>query len=324
VGSNVQTVPEQADIASQQARSELQQKLVEATERLGLSNRATEFEGAPHLETDLEIAELREMVSRHEQVMLRATSAAQDAQKRLKESQIEVAKLQAQLKGALAAADAAKSALQPDELVRIQLARVQKDLQRERAIRQVETEQTTAKVAKLETALAEAREELEARKSRAAHPKLLIGAAALVSLLVLAALAVLVWRQSGPRVAAEAALPGRTGGESSSAEGSSGEIPLPVRRRAGKQSPAGPSSSNEPTFTKSLDRLTHALSAFPGQDPQAVLLAVSLKQSSADNKVCSFAWNDGQPSLLLGSGKSKGDSLSSALSQCADAVEHFR
>lgn len=103
----------------------------------------------------------------------------------------------------------------------------------------------------------------------------------------------------------------------------SGMTSIAALRRA-RTTPAGrtplPVSSGRADFSGALDRLDYALQAFPGVKPETVLHAVY-----QSNRQCALLWNEGHPALIYGGGSSTSkDSLASALSHCADAIENLR
>jgi hypothetical protein len=326
VGSSTQNAEprDAANAASPQARAELTQTVSDASERLGFIVRPdAAAENDTVLETRIEIARLKEMLSGQEQATLRALGSARDLQNQLKDALGEVARLNTQLKVALAAADTARISPPDSQFAQSQLLRMQKDLQRERAGRQSEAEQGTEKISKLEVALADAVDQLGRSKTAPPLVKTWTGVAAAAILAGILAGSGMFWylRHSGPPAEAEQQDAVADSSPVPSQEGSS----MPVRRSsAWSPSKESAASKAQPEFTRSLDRLTRALGAFPGQDPQAVLLQVSLKRSTSQKRVCSFDWKDGQPALVFDKGKLGGNSLSSAITECAEAVEQFR
>ena len=74
--------------------------------------------------------------------------------------------------------------------------------------------------------------------------------------------------------------------------------------------------SSAPDFTQSVDRLSQALAAWPGRDPEEVL-----RQVQQAGKGCALRWNAGEPSLLFGGLGAKSSSFGAVMTQCAEAVE---
>lgn len=311
------------DSSSQQTRLKLRPTPSEPVERIGLSEKAG-ADSEQTLEVRIEIARLKEMLSEQEQATLRALGSARDFQNQLKDALGEAARLQTQLKVALAAADTARVSPPDSHYAQSQFLRVQKDLQRERAGRESEAEQSADKILKLEAALADAIHEGTRRRTSgpAAKTWLGIGSAAMIAGILAGTGMFWLLRHGG----------GAVGARESDSDGVADVAPVyrqdssaPVRRSANwSPSKETPGAKAQPEFTRSIDRLTRALGAFPGQDPQAVLLQVALKRSTSGKKVCSFDWKDGQPALVFDKGKSGSYSLSSAITECAEAVEQFR
>jgi hypothetical protein len=74
-----------------------------------------------------------------------------------------------------------------------------------------------------------------------------------------------------------------------------------------------------PDFTESVDRLSQALAALSGRDPEDVL-----RQVQQAGKGCALRWNAGEPSLLFGGLGAKSSSFGAVIAQCAEAVEKLR
>jgi len=72
-------------------------------------------------------------------------------------------------------------------------------------------------------------------------------------------------------------------------------------------------------FAGASTRLDQALSRFKGEKMEAVLRRVHKENAAKGISVCSFAWNNGQVSLLFGA--KEGMDVDAAMSSCADAVE---
>lgn len=72
-------------------------------------------------------------------------------------------------------------------------------------------------------------------------------------------------------------------------------------------------------FTAALARLDQALSKFGSNNPELVLQRVHQQNAAHGASVCSFEWNNGQPSLMLGTDDSM--KLETALGLCAEAVD---
>ena len=68
-----------------------------------------------------------------------------------------------------------------------------------------------------------------------------------------------------------------------------------------------------------LARLDQALDNFKGEKPEEVLKRVHLQNAAKGITVCSFAWNNGDPTLEFDT--KEGLDLNASMSRCADAVE---
>jgi hypothetical protein len=72
-------------------------------------------------------------------------------------------------------------------------------------------------------------------------------------------------------------------------------------------------------FAAGLGRLDQALDSFKGEKPEAVLQRVHLQNAAKGITVCSFAWNNGDPTLEFDT--KEGLDLNASMTRCADAVE---
>jgi DNA-binding transcriptional MerR regulator len=72
-------------------------------------------------------------------------------------------------------------------------------------------------------------------------------------------------------------------------------------------------------FAAGLGRLDQALDSFKGEKPEEVLQRVHLQNAAKEITVCSFAWNNGDPTLEFGT--KEGLDLNASMTRCADAVE---
>jgi DNA-binding transcriptional MerR regulator len=85
-----------------------------------------------------------------------------------------------------------------------------------------------------------------------------------------------------------------------------------------------PADRSKPTghdFAAGLGRLDQALDNFKGEKPEEVLQRVHLQNAAKGITVCSFAWNNGDPTLEFGT--KEGLDLNASMTRCADAVEKF-
>jgi hypothetical protein len=83
--------------------------------------------------------------------------------------------------------------------------------------------------------------------------------------------------------------------------------------------PADRSKSTGHDFTAGLGRLDQALDSFKGEKPEEVLQRVHLQNAAKGITVCSFAWNNGDPTLEFDT--KEGLDLNASMTRCADAVE---
>jgi DNA-binding transcriptional MerR regulator len=72
-------------------------------------------------------------------------------------------------------------------------------------------------------------------------------------------------------------------------------------------------------FAAGLGRLDDALNSFKGEKPEDVLQRVHLHNAAKGISVCSFEWNNGDPTMEFGS--KEGMDLNASMTRCADAVE---
>ena len=72
-------------------------------------------------------------------------------------------------------------------------------------------------------------------------------------------------------------------------------------------------------FAAGLGRLDQALDNFKGEKPEEVLQRVHLQNAAKGITVCSFAWNNGDPTLQFDA--KEGVDLNASMTRCADAVE---
>jgi DNA-binding transcriptional MerR regulator len=72
-------------------------------------------------------------------------------------------------------------------------------------------------------------------------------------------------------------------------------------------------------FAAGLGRLDDALNSFRGEKPEDVLQRIHLQNAAKGISVCSFEWNNGDPTMEFGS--KEGMDLNASMTRCADAVE---
>ncbi len=83
-----------------------------------------------------------------------------------------------------------------------------------------------------------------------------------------------------------------------------------------RSKPAGPAGKD---FAAGLGRLDQALDNFKGEKPEEVLQRVHLQYAAKGMTVCSFDWNNGDPTLQFGT--AEGLDLNASMTRCAEAVE---
>ena len=83
-----------------------------------------------------------------------------------------------------------------------------------------------------------------------------------------------------------------------------------------------PASNSKPSghdLSAGLTRLDQALDNFKGEKPEDVLKRVQLQNAARGISVCSFSWNNGDPTLQFNT--AEGIDLNASMQRCADAVE---
>ncbi len=85
--------------------------------------------------------------------------------------------------------------------------------------------------------------------------------------------------------------------------------------------PASPSAKTDlHDFTDAMVQLDRALGHFRGNQPEDVIRRIRNENAAKGVSVCSFEWNDGEPSLLFGSGE-RNLGLDTVIAHCADAID---
>ena len=275
----------------------------------------------------VEIEKLREMLREQQQATMRAVHAAADLQGQLSTAQTEVEKIGKKYYGFSKQAGAA-NARKAAEIERLHAHWHQTtlDLDKQKQERKAEAIRATAKLSDLRKELAAAgvpgisggtfpRHGSENRRFRRA----MIAVATAVAIV---GSGVVFWRASITQSPAH---------RHPSAEARASDAPVAILQTAtehpSKSPPLADSTggllgglSSEPTaaFTSALTGLDFALSSFPGREPEDVL-----REASKTKHACMLQWNDGHPSLIFGSGPSQSNSLSSTITQCAEAVKRL-
>ena len=83
-----------------------------------------------------------------------------------------------------------------------------------------------------------------------------------------------------------------------------------------------PAASAKPSghdLSAGLTRLDQALDNFKGEKPEDVLRRVQVQNASKGISVCTFSWNNGDPTLQFNT--ADGMDLNTSMQRCADAVE---
>jgi DNA-binding transcriptional MerR regulator len=107
--------------------------------------------------------------------------------------------------------------------------------------------------------------------------------------------------------------------------GSSGAADNPTSAEAKDDSSVVQAATPQPgkpaghDFAAGLGRLDQALDSFKGEKPEEVLQRVHLRNAAKGITVCSFAWNNGDPTLEFGT--KEGLDLNASMARCAEAVE---
>jgi hypothetical protein len=192
-------------------------------------------------------------------------------------------------------------------LIRTQMERAKKDLERVQVALEREAEQTQVKLAQIEEALqaAQVASPNRSKKFRVGKTRgMLMGVASILVVTAGGFGTMKILKRPTNSVPAETTA-----------------APL-----ATQIAPVGaPESGNSLSeFSNGVGRLSHAFSRFPGVDPETIMRAVNKKAAASGSSVCAFAWNDGQPALQFGGGRGGNTSLSGTLTRCAEAVERFR
>ncbi len=116
-----------------------------------------------------------------------------------------------------------------------------------------------------------------------------------------------------------ASLPGPAGSAKSSFSGS-GSDDSGGGFSGGLGSALGDGGSSQGSFQRALNRLNNLLYGPVGVTPEQILKVVRVQNAKTNPNVCTFEWNNGQPTLYYG-GSQK--SLESSIDQCSSAVEAF-
>jgi hypothetical protein len=282
-------------------QTELQVDLADTRERLGIPDPDTPFTINPSPGV-AELEHLKEAIREQEQAKLGAFEAAAELQQQLAAAQAAVARSKTQYHGAPKSRGAMTRAETELAEASTRLHATKKELDWEQRSRRTEAIQASTKIQRLERELAEAVAASSGTPSKSRRVPLQIAVGVAVALALAAGIAAIAMH-GGIRVATASANTNQLQPDHPQEE---------VAAVASRHS--GPSAA--PDFTQSVDRLSQALAALPGHDPEEVL-----RQVQQAGKGCALRWNAGEPSLLFGGLGTKSSSFGAVMTQCAEAVE---
>jgi hypothetical protein len=279
-------------------QTELQVELVETRERLGIPDPVAPI----MIDTGVaEVEHLKEAIREQEQAKLEAFEAAAELQQQLAAAQAAVAKSKTQYHGAPKSRGGVYTRAETELAeVNTQLHAVKMALDWEQRSHRADAVQATTKIQRLERELAEVIAANET-PSRGRQVSLRVVAGVVVALALAAGIGAFVMH-----------------GQSSVASSRQFQSD-PPQQEAGAAVTRHSAPSAVPDFTQSVDRLSQALAALPGRDPEVVL-----RQVQKAGKGCALRWNAGEPSLLFGGLGTKSSSIGDVMTQCAEAVEKLR
>jgi hypothetical protein len=289
---------------------ELQVGLIETRDRLGIPDPDAAPKSSPGV---AEPEYLKQKLLEQEQARLEALETAAELQMQLAAAQAEVARSKSQYFGVPKSRGALTRAESELSETNTKLHEAKKALDFEKRARRAESIQAAARIKSLESQLSEA---LGANGDSASkvHPKLFrIVLGAVAALALAAGIAALAMHRPVPASASDAV--------SANTAPEAGDQALAAWQS--KSALVKRHSAPAQNFTESYDRLSQALAALPGRDPEDVL-----HQLQKAGKGCQLRWNDGEPSLIFGrqggGATSKPNTLEAELTQCAEAVEKLR
>jgi hypothetical protein len=285
-------------------QTELQVDLAETRGRLGIPDPDTPIAINPSPGV-AELEQLKEAIREQEQAKLEAIEAAAELQEQLAAAQAAVAKSKMQYHGAPKSRGSSFTRAETELAeANTQLHAVKMALEWEQRSHRADAIQASTKIQRLEKELAEALAANETpSKNRRVPLRIALGVAAALALA--AGIAAIVMHGEIP-VASASAPPGQL-------------QPDHPQQEAGAVAGRHSAPSAVPDFTQSVDRLSQALAALPGRDPEEVL-----RQVQKAGKGCALRWNAGEPSLLFGGLGTKSSSFGDVMTQCAEAVEKLR
>jgi hypothetical protein len=251
-------------------RTELQVDLAETRGRLGISDPAI-----PNTidNSVAELEHLKEAIREQEQAKLEAFEAAAELQQQLAAAHAAVAKSKTQYHGAPKSRAGVYTRAETELAeVNTQLHAVKMALDWEQRSHRADAVQATTKIQRLERELAEVIATNE-KPSRARQVPLRLVAGGVVALVLAAGIGAFLMH-----------------GQSSAASSSRYQSDPPQQETAAVVTRHSAPSA-VPDFTQSVDRLSQALAALPGRDPEEVL-----HQLQMAGKGCALHWNAGEPS----------------------------
>lgn len=291
-----------------------------------MPNDGSEEALAPRLEAEgSEVAQLRKQFAEKDHALLRANLSEADLRQRLVEAQDEIDKLRAEAPGSISG-EAHRAGIakvnsdwqrvmksqdrqhsQAMSAARMEAVHLQQELERERRTRHIESARSSVRTAKIEQDLAQALSAAQSVSGRSYVVKkrgqtwTMVACTFAVSACVIAA-----WMASqlGGNVAQTAVAPKESAANVT-------------------QAIAAPKALPREGFEGGMGHLNAALSGYRGRGAQNILRAVHDKWAKTDPGLCSFAWNNGQPALVLSRGLKDFD-MADALNRCASAVEKYR
>jgi hypothetical protein len=319
-GTGLEQVP---GAGSQYARPEIDYGRPEVDDDLAVSG---EEPASPAMPLDrsvdrVEMERLRELLREQQEATLHAINTAADLQSQLSTAQTEVKKIGKQYHGFSKQARAAASEKAAEEIAKA-------NSERHEALRELERQKQESRAEAIRAAaqLSRVREELTASSvaggiphSRPENRRVRHATIAIITAVAVVGSAAALWRTSFTKFTQS----------HPSTEMKDSPAPVAVMQTAreypSKSLPVASSAavfpnglSPEPAaaLASAMTQLDIVLSSFPGRKPEDILREASKKDHS-----CRMEWNDGNPSLLFGSGASS--SLSSTITQCAEAAKRL-
>lgn len=309
-----------------------------------------DIEAAPPV-TD-EVTRLRQQLAERELAVMRAILTNTELQQKIADSEDQSTQLKKQVQQ-LEARPTPEAAMAEITRLKKEWTVTQRAQQREHATRRTELVKLRAQ---LHQAQKQAEDESRARRSDAAHSSSTIMrlerdlgdmrtaakktreevarehkahwrfvSAAIAAAVVVCGIALFGptgWRPGATVAASSTTAAAAAGGSSQAAHGAQLHAIPPGSLQLPPQSSAF-ALTNGPEFSRSVNRLSDALSSIQGETPQQILSEVHLAKVKEEPGLCAFQWNNGQPALMLGADHANG-TITSSLNRCAQAVEAYR